>query len=198
MSAGPGASRFRRALRIAGLLLGTAVVCFAVGYLLAERVLFPSEQPTAVGVPVPDLVGSTPDAARRVLSQLGLELGEETALVQASVARGIVLAQSPVPGQRLHPGAAVHVGVSAGRAMAPVPDVVGLPESAATALLARLGFHASARTEPDFVLPGEVIRTVPAAGERLLLPATIEVYVSAGPPQPDTLAAGGDSAAGPQ
>lgn len=187
----------RRVLMRVLFVISVVAVSFGVGYLLAVRVFFPEPPTPTGGIAVPDVTGMTEAAARVRLDALGLGLGTATGIAHTSVPPGIIVAQAPVPGQQLRRGASVEVGVSTGRVTAPVPDVIGLGEQAASALLARLGFEAVIEPEAAFALPGRVIRTVPAAGERLLLPAHVQVFVSAGRPLPDSLPSGGDSVPNP-
>ncbi len=61
-----------------------------------------------------------------------------------------------------------------------VPDLVGAPQPAATARLAKLGFAVSAMIESSTVPPGVVLRTTPDAGVNASKGTTVTLYVSRG------------------
>ncbi|NIX38720.1 MAG: PASTA domain-containing protein, partial [Gemmatimonadetes bacterium] len=116
------------------------VVSFGVGYLLSTLVLFPRPETAGAGVPVPELYDQTLSDAEATLRELGLELGDVRELTSATTDSGRVLAQDPVPGQQLLPGASVAVGVSAGAPELRVPPLAGLGQATARDLLETLGF----------------------------------------------------------
>ncbi len=69
---------------------------------------------------VPNLVGGTAAAARKVLSDLGLKAAVDTA--DDAAPKGTVLRQDPEAGQQVAPGSTVSLMLSSGRA-ADVPDL---------------------------------------------------------------------------
>ena len=174
---------------------GILIASFAIGYVVAVRVLFPPQEVLEAGIVVPSVAGAPVADARRDLEAVGLRLGDVMSLPHPDRAPGIIIAQSPLPGQQLRAGANVDVGISAGRARTTVPDVVGLPERIAIALLSELGFEVDLQRREARALPGNVVATEPAPGEPVFLPARVAMFVSAGPALPDSIAAGGDSTA---
>jgi hypothetical protein len=71
---------------------------------------------------------------------------------------------------------------AADSALGVAPNVVGLEEGAARTLILTAGFVVGTVTPTPSERPaGEVIATFPEAGERVPLPATINLIVSAGP-----------------
>ncbi|MBI4409844.1 MAG: PASTA domain-containing protein [Gemmatimonadetes bacterium] len=183
--ASEGRRRWRRwALALAAL----TAVCFGAGYALATLVIFPPVQASVEAVAVPDLRGLTREAAAQRLGQLGLALGELTELPHPRAAPGVILAQSPLPGQRLRSGAPVRVALSAGKARARVPDLVGLAPARAEALLGRLGFQVARREELSDLEAGKLVRVEPAPGTELELPARVTLVVSAGLIAPEPMA----------
>lgn len=163
----------------------TAAIAFGAGYVVSAYVLFPApEQPTD-GIPVPALTGRSLRDAEHHLQQAGLALGDVEEIPHPSVPAGIIVAQSPVAGQQLRPGASVGVGVSAGPVRVAVPDVTGFRAARAAALAARLGFTVEEIQEESLFPAGQVIRVEPEPGTSLQLPATIVLVISAGPPQPE-------------
>ena len=98
---------------------------------------------------------------------------------------GQVVAQSPVPGQQLRPGATVDLVLSGGPPALGVPSVEGLGASSARTLLEEAGFDVAVQQVPAQVPAGAVSRTDPPPGTALTLPATVTLFVSLGPPSVD-------------
>jgi len=119
----------------------------------------------AKAVRMPKLVGLTADAARDALDGLKLKPGAVTDVSSATVPKGQVLAQNPVPGAEGRPDGTVDLQVSSGPASAAVPSVIGKSKSTATDLLQKAGFavgtlHVGSNDDYD---TGIVIRQQPAA-----------------------------------
>ncbi|MGK7310704.1 MAG: PASTA domain-containing protein [Candidatus Longimicrobiales bacterium M2_2A_002] len=194
----PGPGRDRRLPKLLGpfsaerwavLAVVIGIASFGVGYLLSTLVLFPRPETAGAGVPVPELYDRTLSDAEATLRVLGLELGDVRELTSASTDSGRVLAQDPVPGQQLLPGASVAVGVSAGAPELRVPPLAGLGQATARDLLETLGFDVTVQQVRSGAFPaGVVTRSEPETGTRQLLPAEVVLLVSTGGPQ-DTLPA---------
>jgi serine/threonine-protein kinase len=185
-------------------LLAAITLPFAIGYAVAVLVLFPAPEVVAVGIPVPELVGLRADQAEARLREAGLGGLEITELPHPDRAAGVVMAQSPLPGQQLRAGAAVRVAVSSGPPRAVVPDIIGFSAERAAELLTRLGFDVLRQDEESEEALGRVLAIQPAPGSERELPATVTLVVSAGLPLPpdtfprvDTLAWRGAPAARP-
>jgi beta-lactam-binding protein with PASTA domain len=183
----PGRSRTARpedgllwARWLAAVLL-VAVGGFAVGYLLATQVFFPRPETAGAGVDVPALYGLDRAAAERALRERGLEVGEVVTLASARSRAGRVLAQTPVPDQQLRPGAAVALVVSDGPSQVRVPPVAGLAPATARGLLEAAGFEVAVQEVRAAGGRDVVMRTEPAAGERVRLPASLTMVVNLGP-----------------
>jgi serine/threonine-protein kinase len=159
-----------------------AVVCVGLGYLIAARWLFPA--PTAPGgeklVELPELVGLDGERARERVTDLGLTYELSSEVYHAQAAAGLVVAQSPLPGQLARPGAPVRVTVSLGPQRVTVPDVKGLSERQARIIIEQLGFTTTIRSRDAPVRNGQVLNTSPAAGTELAVPAEVELVVSRG------------------
>lgn len=156
---------------------------FGVGYLLSTLVFFPRPETAGAGVPVPDLYDETITDAEATLRTLGLALGEVREMTSARTDSGRVLAQDPVPGQQLLPGASVSVGVSAGAPELRVPPLAGLGQRTARELLETLGFDVVVQQTRSAAFPaGVVTRSEPATGTQQALPAEVLLVVSSGPP----------------
>lgn len=177
-SSSPGAGRWRLVLRI----VGVGVAAFTLGYVLTTLLAFPGFGRQAI-VTVPDLRGRTYPAARGLASDAGLEVERGDSLHHATVPAGAVLAQSPLPGQETTRGAVVRLTLSAGRERRPVPRVDDLTAAQAEALLGRTGFAVRVRRVLSERAAGRVLGVNPAAGTSLPVASTVELVVSAGPPE---------------
>lgn len=185
----PDAGRKRRGRGAWPWVLAAVLLPFAVGYALAALVLFPPTEDAAAlegAVAVPDLVGRTVDEAERELSGLGLGALAVTALPHPDAPAGEIIAQDPLAGQHLRPGAGARVAVSAGPPRARVPDITGFPLERARALLQRLGFQVVSVERESATPTGRVIGIAPPAGSEQRLPAIVTVIVSIGEPQPES------------
>jgi len=167
--------------------LGGALLAFVFGWLLATQVLFPKPALARDEVAVPDLTGLDLEEARAELASLRLEVGTIRELTHPNADRGAVVAQDPIGGQRLRPGAEVRLAVSEGRPRVTVPDLAGVPVDEAMELARRVGFETERAEEPSVEPAGRVLRTRPPAGQQIELPARLTIVVSAGgivPPEP--------------
>jgi serine/threonine-protein kinase len=131
---------------------------------------------------VPELVGLDDLDARQTLERIGLEYGIRSTVSHSLAPEGAVLAQSPIPGQSVRPGAPVEVTLSRGPEAHSIPDIAGLSERQATILLERLGFRVAAETATHPSEAGRAIRTEPEAGTELTVPADVTLLVSSGSP----------------
>src|SRR5690606_1541985 len=177
-----GGARPGAAARWLGFALLIALVAFGTGYAIAARVLFPPPPETDAGLAVPSLVGRSAADARRQLQERGLEVAEVLELPHPDRPAGVVVAQSPLPGQHLRPGGGVSLGISSGPPRARVPDVTGLLAERAAALAGMVGFQVEQRSEESELPAGTVIRIEPAPGTELVVPASLALIVSSGPP----------------
>jgi beta-lactam-binding protein with PASTA domain len=155
---------------------------FVAGYLVAVFLLFPPPPVPKDGVIVPNLHGMTVDLARRSLTPLGLETGETLSLPHPQTPAGLVIAQSPLPGQQARAGGRVNLGLSSGVPAVAIPNLIGFGARRAQNLLTRLGFTVDQILESSEQPNGTVIRSAPDAGLKLSLPARVVLYVSAGLP----------------
>lgn len=179
--------------------IGGAALAFLLGWLIATQLMFPKPALAGDEVMVPDLTGISVDQARAELALQQLEVGRLLEMVHPEAERGVVVAQDPIPGMRLRPGAEVRLAVSRGRARATVPDLVGMPADAAIELAQRIGFEIERQDEPTIEAAGTVLRTRPVAGQQLEVPAPLTIVVSAGGlAPPDTAPAAADSGLVPQ
>ncbi|HEX6306776.1 MAG TPA: PASTA domain-containing protein [Longimicrobiales bacterium] len=175
-------------------LAGALLLPLLIGYLIAVFVIFPPTEVAGAGVPVPDLIGLSTSEAQRELVAAGLGDMHTEQLPHPEAEPGSIIAQSPLPGQQLRAGSVVRIAVSSGPPRVVVPDVLGFGIERAASMLQRAGFEIT-RTDQESPAPaGRVIRTEPEPGQGLVLPASVNLIVSAGPPSlpepgatPDTI-----------
>jgi serine/threonine-protein kinase len=175
------AARLRgRSLLVA--LAGLAVAGWAVGYVISTRLVFPAPPPPGDLFEVPDLRGLGLASASERLAGVGLDLGPVDSLQHPSVAAGLVLGQSPIPGQLATPATPIRVTVSTGPQMRAVPDVVALDQERARVVLETSGFVVNLDTTESEEPRGRVIEVAPPPDSVVALPAQVRLLVSAGPP----------------
>jgi serine/threonine-protein kinase len=136
-------------------------------------------------VEIPNVYGNTPNQAKTILEDAGLELGNQETDFSADVAKGGIMAQSPAAGESVESGTEIGVTVSEGPEKFPIPDVTGQDIGTAQQNMWNAGFaYNSVEVESDEPV-GTVVSTNPKAGT-MLDPWAREVTInySAGP-QPD-------------
>ncbi|QIN85449.1 PASTA domain-containing protein (plasmid) [Rubrobacter tropicus] len=158
-----------------------------------ERAERGSEVTVTVGtgpaeVETPDVRGSTLEAARALLEEAGLRLGETEHHPSGETKAGDLYAQDPAAGETAEAGAAVDVSVSIGPPPVEVPDVVGLDlDDAKRAMLdAGLGYTAVEAAPGQAEVGtrmGSVISTNPAAGTELEREDYVELVYAADIPE---------------
>lgn len=174
-----GALDVRKLLgRVAGLIVGG----WLVGYLVATQVFFPAPPPPGDLFEVPDLRAAGLATASERLAGVGLTLGTVDSLSHPSVAAGLVLGQTPLPGQVARPGTEVRVTVSLGPQLRSVPDVRRLTEDRARIVLESSGFVVAVDTTEAEEARGRVIDLSPPPDSVVALPAAVRLLVSTGPP----------------
>lgn len=161
------------------------VVVGALGFLLAYLVvfffIFPSPVVPREGA-VPDVTGMPFEQAAARLKDEGFRADTAEQTWHGAAGRGIVLAQRPPAGEVQERGALVLLDISLGRRQTKVPDVVGMPEGQARVVLQAEGFTiAEAVAEASELPRGEVIATIPGAGQVATLPTSVRLRTSAGP-----------------
>jgi beta-lactam-binding protein with PASTA domain len=149
----------------------------AVGSAVAMTV---STGPSAVAVP--NVVGSPRNTAETAIGDAGLVVNV-TSVNDATVPAGLVMAQVPIGGTYLPPGSAVALTVSLGRAVATVPNLVGLPLQGAVSTVAGAGLNFGDVTLAyDAMIPdGEVMSQTPAPGSVVSPGSFVNFLISQGP-----------------
>jgi eukaryotic-like serine/threonine-protein kinase len=131
--------------------------------------------------PVPEVTGLSEGAATRQLKNLGFEV-RVLRDYHETVPAGRVFEQSPDPETNLEVGKQVRITVSRGKAPVQVPDVTGLSQAEATAILAGEGLGVNVTEEFSGEVPrGRVIRQSPGANATVPAESTVTLVVSKGP-----------------
>ena len=125
-----------------------------------------SRRPVVQRVEVPDVVGTTVEAAQGVLRSAGFAV--TVVSVSSEEPAGQVVEQSPSAGEGLRKGATVTVRVSSGTALVDVPDVTGLDEQSARLELENAGFTVRLMNESTLnpAEDGVVVGQTPLGGSR--------------------------------
>lgn len=127
---------------------------------------------------VPRVTGMGIDDARQLLHARGLSV--QTDSVDDTLAAGTVLAQAPLPGQKVARSRVVTLRVSTGSVV--VPALAGLSLTDASARLAKtILTTASVDSQySDDYTTGVVVSSRPAAGAKLVVHSSVGLTVSAG------------------
>ncbi len=184
------------ARRPAGWWLALTAVLLAGGG--AGLALWTSGRSSAGLVPVPDVVGMSPVAARVLLSSKGLGYREVGSRPDNDVAAGSVLTQDPLPNAEAPSGAVVKVVLSQGASRVVVPEVTQMSVAQAQRNLEAAGLATGAVREAyDAKVPaGYVASTLPAAGARVVPGTVVDMVVSLGPESASLAGQAGGAAPG--
>jgi beta-lactam-binding protein with PASTA domain len=128
-------------------------------------------------VSVPDLRGQDPRGAAAQLTGARLQAGESSER-EAEGTAGLVIDQSPRPGERVEAGTSVQLVLSVPVRVA-VPSVVGQTQTDAQALLQGRRLRAGAiSTREASAAKGAVLAQRPAAGERVDVGTTVDLVLA--------------------
>ena len=135
----------------------------------------------ANGIPVPDLLGMTPEEAKKALNDVGLGYEEGEAMASDRYDEGLVAEQSTNSGLKVEKNTTITVRLSSGKGDIDIPSVVGMDENAAINTLKDNGFQYN-RTYAysSDVAQGQVISQDPKAGGKGQKDQTISIVVSQG------------------
>jgi len=133
-------------------------------------------------VVVPGVLGSSLGIATTMLTDAGLTLGSVQEEYSTTVPEGVVIAQSVSAGNVAFGGSAVNLVVSKGRVPVVVPDVVGLAQAVAGAVLGNAGLSIGDVLEEHSatVAAGRVISQDPAASAVIVSGSPVNLVVSKG------------------
>ena len=133
-------------------------------------------------VAVPDVIGFMQGPAEDTITTAELEVGVVSEVHDANVPAGNVISQTPVAGTLVAPESLIDLTVSLGPQMSVVPDVSGLPQTDAEAILSTEGFTVGdvSKIHNDSVAKGNVITQTPIGGSIIPVGSTIDLVVSLG------------------
>jgi serine/threonine-protein kinase len=135
-------------------------------------------------VDVPNVVGKSSTAAATTLTAAGLAAGALTTATSDSVPIGAVIAQSPPPGMQVRRGSKVALVISAGPAMAVIPDLGGLTEADALRAIQDRGFTIGpiGRKDSRTIPQDKVISQEPKHGTVAKKGSIVSFTISTGKP----------------
>lgn len=163
--------------------LGVIIAGAGGGYLYATQVVFPAPELAVTEFrEIPDLRRMSLAEVEATLGPAGFLVGRIDSIRHPEIPAGLVFGQTPLPGQLGVEGAPVEVTVSLGPETRPVPDVSRFPAERAVTVLETTGFQVELDSLETVLPAGRVVETLPMAGEEVVLPSTIRVTVSLGPP----------------
>ncbi|MFK8051393.1 MAG: PASTA domain-containing protein [Woeseiaceae bacterium] len=142
-----------------------------------------NNQDTSNTVTTPDTSGLEQDAAQQAIRDAGLRVGTVTSQSSDDVPIGSVVRTDPRSGTTVSEGSTVNIVVSSGTASVPVPETAGSDQAQAETSVGDAGLTVAAvATEASNVVPvGQVIRSIPVAGELVARGGGITLVVSTGP-----------------
>ena len=152
---------------VAALVVGLAV-CFGMG-------LFGGKE-----IQTPDFTGLTVEEAEDKAEEFDLKIKEGEPVINEEVKAGLIVSQTPEPGDVVKTKGVVTVYVSAGPGDGTVPEVVGLSENAARDAIEKAGFKANVSSQASEEESGKIIDQDPAAGEKVEKGSTINLVASDG------------------
>ena len=133
-------------------------------------------------VQVPNVVGQLQADAITALAEEGLRTGTVNYVYDSNVQAGKVGAQTPSASEKVSVGSAVNLTVSMGNQQGQVPNVIGLSQDDANAVITAAGFKVTTiKASSANVPPGDVMAQSPAAGVVTAAGSTVTITVSTGP-----------------
>ncbi|MGW4085118.1 Stk1 family PASTA domain-containing Ser/Thr kinase [Streptomyces sp. NPDC004822] len=163
------------------ILLAVAAVLVLVGAILIGKWVFDGGTASNDSVAVPSLVGESEDAARQLLANVDLKLGEVKQKECENQPKGKICTQSPDSKTKVDKGSEVDVVVSTGAPKVTVPSVIGISLEDARKKLEGDDFQFTIKTETREVSseePGTVLDQDPARGEEVEKGSTITLTVA--------------------
>lgn len=134
-------------------------------------------------VTIPDVVGQPERVAALEVRRMGLEIEETSQMPSVTAPAGTVIAQNPQKGSQRVARPSISLLVSAGSPTAGnafvMPQLVGMPYSTASSIIAKAGFKIGPMVDDDSapvgnpdkptpeVPPGIIMTQTPAAGHRI-------------------------------
>ena len=160
------------------LLFGGALFLF-----LLDAVIMPFYVKSSSIAVVPNVVGMKSQAALDKLTEAGYEPTEYERRFDDKVAEGVVIRQSPEPGEETKPGRVVYLVVSGGKEMAVVPDLMGksLRDAKMQLLKSNLSIGEISFGYSEVAANGTIFQQAPTPGSKINTATKVNVVVSQGP-----------------
>jgi serine/threonine-protein kinase len=172
---------WRGASRRALPYLIAATSGFIIAYMVVAFLVFPAEIIPDDAI-VPNVVNTSYDEAARVVARAGFRAERGEQRLHATAPARTVLQQDPPGGSREKTGTVVRLHISSGQRSSAVPRVVGQTRQQAQIAIENAGLEVGRVDMEHSGSPaGQVISSRPPAGERLTLPARVDIVVSRGP-----------------
>lgn len=165
----------KRGLLIAGVVALIALLT-ALAFFLPQILAEDTAQ-----TEVPTVTGKNQTAAELSLETANLTLGTIDTSTSTTVARGLIISQSPEAGQQVEEGTGVDVVISTGPPDVDVPNVVGDQRDEAARTLRDLDLQVRQVERESDAPAGEVIEMSPGAGESVSVGTRITLIYSDGP-----------------
>ncbi|MFG3184364.1 Stk1 family PASTA domain-containing Ser/Thr kinase [Streptomyces nigra] len=163
------------------ILLAVAAVLVLVGAILIGKWVFDGNTASNDSVAVPSLIGESENAARELLANVDLKLGEVKKDECENQPKGKICSQSPDSKREVDKGSTVDVVVSTGAPKVTVPSVIGISLENAREKLEGDDFQFTIKTETREVSaeePGTVLDQDPQRGEEVEKGSTITLTVA--------------------
>ncbi|MCF2537707.1 Stk1 family PASTA domain-containing Ser/Thr kinase [Streptomyces sp. FB2] len=163
------------------ILLAVAAVLVLVGAILIGKWVFDGNTASNDSVAVPSLIGETQGAAKELLANVDLKLGEVKQDECENQPKGKICSQSPDSKEEVDKGSTVDVVVSTGAPKVTVPSVIGISLEDAREKLEGDDFQFTIKTETREVSaeePGTVLDQDPQRGEEVEKGSTITLTVA--------------------
>jgi serine/threonine-protein kinase len=169
--------RSRRALPY----LIAAASGFLIAYMIVAFLIFPADIIPNDAV-VPSVVNTSYDDATRTLAAAGFKAQRGESRFHATAPGRTVLQQEPPAGSREKTGTMITLHVSSGQRSSTVPSVLGNTQQQARIAIENAGLDVGRLEMQHSDRPaGQVIGVRPQPGEKLTLPARVDLVVSRGP-----------------
>ncbi len=132
-------------------------------------------------IEAPDFKGMTMQQAQYMAEQMDIKVKEGEEVISDEVDKGLIVSQTPEPGQTIKTGSTVTVNISKGLGDGSVPDLTGKMKDDLSEYLEAAGFKLGAVTTKSSDQPeGTVLSQNPKAGSEVEKGTAIDVVVSDG------------------
>lgn len=174
----PWYKRRRWLLILLLLVFGGAAFLF-----LLDQVIMPFYVKSSSVAVVPNVVGMKSQAALDKLTEVGYEPTEYERRFDDKVPEGVVIRQTPEPGEETKPGRMVYLVVSGGKEMAVVPDLMGksLRDAKMQLLKSNLSVGDINFGYSEVAPNGTIFQQAPSPGSKINTATKVNIVISQGP-----------------